>query len=122
MTITMKCTFKKTIYQSFDKITFNEEGIEQETDIVVLTVNGKSRLYMELANCDYYWLSTETTLERDQEPTEAQMHEIIEEMIARVKETYGDEKLCEIYLLDYADSAFWDRERLANYILEEQMF
>lgn len=112
----------KKFYKAYDNITFAGEDETIETEIVVLTVGNRSRLYMALENGDYFWLTTEITLEDNHEPAEDDMQNIVNRMVEMVKETFDDEKLNELYNLDYADSAFWDREFLANYILQEQMF
>ena len=117
------------LYTAYDYITFEREDEERddemetvEADIIVLTLGNKSRLYMQLENGDYFWLTTETTLEKGQEPTEEDMQNIVSRMVEMAKESFGDEKLNELYTLDYDDSAYWDRDFLANYILQEQMF
>ena len=110
------------LYTAYDYITFEGEDETVEADIIVLTLGNKSRLYMQLENGDYFWLTTETTLEKGQEPTVEDMQNIINRMVEMVKETFTDEKLNELYTLDYEDSANWSRDFLANYILQEQMF
>lgn len=119
------------LYTAYSTITFEREKEDYEgdtpemetveADVVILTVGQNSRLYMELENGDYFWLATETTLKKNQEPTEEEMQNIVNKMLETVKENFDDEKLDELYNLDYADSAYWDRERLVNYILREQM-
>ena len=110
------------LYTAYDYITFEGEDETVEADIVVLTLGNKSRLYMQLENGDYFWLTTEITLKDDYEPTEDDMKNIVSRMVEMAKESFDDEKLNELYTLDYDDSAYWDRDFLANYILQEQMF
>lgn len=118
------------LYKAYADISFERYDEEAEktetvkTEVVALVKGNKSRLFMELENGDYYWLTTEWhPQDAPTEMTEEYMRREIEAMIDYVKQVNTDERLAEIYEMDYYDMDvdYMSREEISNYFLADQL-